>query len=161
MTQSHGPGPRWALVWAASMTLTLMDPWRGRYGVLYWFSCNSVCLAPSSSQCQDVNKPYHDDLEGSSTSDGGRNDNFYTPSKPEAPAKKSSQPSKLVDLGAAATFASQAAEEKKKELATTNQASSSAIDSVFGDFSSHGNSSQAPPPAGSQGWRTTEGGPSL
>lgn len=116
-------------------------------------------MSSSSQQYQDgSNKPYHDDFEASSTSEGGRNDHSYIPSKPEAPAKKSSQPAKLVDLGAAATFASQAAmEAQKKELAATSQTSSSTIDNVFGDFSSHGDGSSQPPPATSQGLQTTEG----
>lgn len=49
-------------------------------------------------------------------------------------------------------------EAQKKELATTSQTSSSTIDNVFGDFSSHGSISQPPPPpATSQGLQTTEG----
>lgn len=50
-------------------------------------------------------------------------------------------------------------EAQKKELATTNQTASSTIDSVFGDFSSHGgSSSQPPPPATAQGLQTTGDG---
>lgn len=69
-----------------------------------------------------------------------RYDDSYTATKTDtsfsATTKKasSSQPTKLVDLGAAATFANQAAaaaaESQRKEM--TN----STIDSVFGDFPS-------------------------
>ena len=87
-----------------------------------------------------------------STSEGGRyNDSYDTttskhdPSPAPAPTstKKSSQSTKLVDLGAAAAFASNAAaENKRRETAGTT------IDSVFGDFSSGQTvPSQPPPPA--------------
>lgn len=97
-------------------------------------------------------KSYGDDVTGSSTSERGRSN---TPPKsvetPPTTTKKSSQPTKLVNLGAAAAFANQAAaEEQKKETAAVNQTSGSTMESVFGDFSGQGSSSQ-PPPTGSQG----------
>lgn len=90
------------------------------------------------------------DVESSATSEQERNGDSYIPSKPDstlpATTKKAPQPTKLVDLGAAAAFASQAAAaEQKKETA------SSTIDSVFGDISNVQGSSQPPAAPAQQG----------
>ena len=105
-------------------------------------------------------KEYRDNTpDNTLQSETSRDIDSYTATKtdtslPVTTAKKapssSSQPTKLVDLGAAATFASQAAaaaqaENQRKEM--TN----STIDSVFGDFSS-----QPAPQPSTQG--TTSGG---
>ena len=97
-------------------------------------------LSPTSNHQEEG--PHNEDL-ASTSEEGGRHEQFSSfPSKPDttqpAPAKKSSQPSKLVDLGAAAAFASQAAAEKQQKTST--------IDTVFGDFSSQ--PTPQPPPTG-------------
>ena len=65
--------------------------------------------------------------------------------------KKSSHPMKLVDLGAAAAFASQAAAESQKKEAVTNSQQPPSGGDIFGDFAAPPASSSQPPPSGSQG----------
>ena len=68
-----------------------------------------------------------------------------SPSSQPASTKKSSQPTKLVDMGAAAAFASQAAAESQRK-----ETANSTIDTVFGDFSSQ-TAPQPPPPTAASG----------
>ena len=96
-----------------------------------------------------------------SPSEGGRHSSGRTPTpEPAQPTatttttkKTSSQPAKLVDLGAAATFASQAAAKNQRK----EPAGSSTIDTVFGDFSSQPTATHQPPPPVS-GTLTISGG---
>ena len=97
-----------------------------------------------------VDKSHDDGVESGTTSERERNNDSYIPSKPDSTqpvtTKKTAQPTKLVDLGAAAVFASQAAAAgHSKETAT------STIDSVFGDFSGGQGSSQPPATTAQQG----------
>jgi hypothetical protein len=101
---------------------------------------------PLDSDHQEVVGPETEELTTTSTEDGRHQNSSITSSKTDiappqpAPPKKSSQPTKLVDLGAAAAFASQAAAENQRR-----ETANSTIDSVFGDFSSQPPALQSQP----------------
>ena len=126
-----------------------------------------------SSHDDDVStRPYVDNPSESSTdqnkpptSEGDGKSNLTTTPKPESTplsgmatsgSKKSFQPLKLVDLGAAATFANQAAaENQKKEMPTAQNTATSGgttMDEIFGDFAAPSTTATGqPPPTSSQG----------
>ena len=98
---------------------------------------NSLSLSLSHCSNHREEIPSNDNLTSTSEESGRHEDSANFPSKPDSshtpPApKKSSQPSKLVDLGAAAAFASQAAADTQRKQGPAN---ASTIDTVFGDFS--------------------------
>ncbi|CAI8009116.1 Clathrin interactor 1 [Geodia barretti] len=115
---------------------------------------------PLDDNHQEVVGPETEDLTATSTEGGRHQNSSITSSKTDtapqpAPLKKSSQPTKLVDLGAAAAFASQAAAENQRR-----ETANSTIDSVFGDFSSQPPALQSQPPgpgSGGSGFADFEG----